>query len=60
MQNNMGTYRLMTREWPEPRDPEIIVDGGFPEFFVTAIDRILSRSFFLYFDVIKISLLHFF
>ena len=60
MQNNMGTYRLLTKEWPQPRNPEIIVNGGFPEFFVTAIDQFLSRSLFLYLEVIRISLLKFF
>jgi len=43
-----------------PRNPEIIVTGGFPEFFVTAIDQLLSRSFFLYFEVMKTALLKFY
>jgi len=60
MQNNMGTYRVMTREWPLPRDPEIAVTGGFVEFFVTAIDQLLSRSIFLYMEVIKVSILKLF
>jgi len=53
MENNMGIYRLMTRFWPEPRDPKIITSGGFIEFYVTATDQLLSRSIFLYCEVIR-------
>jgi len=49
----MGTYRIMTRLWPQPRNPEIIVTGGFPEFYVTAFDLLGSRTIFLYCEVIK-------
>ena len=47
----MGTYKLMTLFWPAPRDPEIIVTGGFIEFYVTAADQLFSRSIFLYIEV---------
>jgi len=49
----MGTYRLMTRFWPEPRNPEIITTGGFPEFYVTATDQLFSRTIFLYYEVMQ-------
>lgn len=48
----MGTYRVVTQHWPEPRDPEIVVTGGFIEFYVTAIDQLLSRTIFLYLEVL--------
>ena len=56
MENNMGTYRLVTRFWPEPREPEIIVTGGFPEFYFTAIDRLGSRTVFLYYEVLQLEM----
>jgi hypothetical protein len=59
MQNNMGTYRLMTRYWPTPRNPEIIVTGGFPEFFATAIDQLGSRTVFLYGEVMATAFVEF-
>jgi len=52
MRNNMGTYRVITLHWPEPRNPEIAVTGGFVEFYVTAIDQLLSRTLFLYMEVV--------
>ena len=52
MRNNMGTYRVVTQHWPEPRDPQIVVTGGFIEFYVTAIDQLLSRTIFLYLEVL--------
>lgn len=49
----MGTYKLMTRLWPAPRDPDIAILGGFVEFYVTGLDKLGSRTIFLYCKVIK-------
>jgi len=53
MQGNMGTYKLMTRFWPTPRNPEIIVTRGFVEFYVTAADQFFSRNIFLYNEILQ-------
>lgn len=51
MENNIGLYAFLTKFWPVNKHPDILTDGGFPEFYVTAIHRILSKSFFLYAEV---------
>jgi heme/copper-type cytochrome/quinol oxidase subunit 1 len=51
MQNSISTYYLLTRDWPEARDPQIITDDTFPAFYVTATDQLCSRSIFLYMEV---------
>jgi hypothetical protein len=56
----MGIYRLMTRYWPTPRNPEIRVSGGFIEFYVTATDQLLSRTIFLYLEVIRLEFVDFY
>jgi hypothetical protein len=51
MQNSISTYYLLTRDWPEARDPQIVTDDTFPAFYVTATDQLCSRSIFLYMEV---------
>jgi hypothetical protein len=60
MQNNIGSYRFFTAHWPEPRNPTIIVTEGFIEFYVTATDQLLSRTWFLYGEVFLLNLKEFF
>ncbi len=51
MQNSISTYYLLTRDWPEARDPQIVTDDTFAAFYVTAADQLCSRSIFLYMEV---------
>jgi hypothetical protein len=51
MQNSISTYYLLTRDWPEARDPQICYWDTFPAFYVTAADQLCSRSIFLYMEV---------
>jgi hypothetical protein len=51
MQNSISTYYLLTRDWPEARDPQIVTDDTFVAFYVTAADQLCSRSIFLYMEV---------
>jgi len=55
----MGMYRLMTRFWPTPRNPEINVSESFLKFYISATDQLCSRTIFLYLEVIRLEFVEF-
>jgi hypothetical protein len=60
MENNIGSYFYLTRKWPTPKHIEIQTEGGFVEFYVTAIDHFAQLSVILYGQVMWNSFKNFF
>jgi len=52
MENNRATGLHLMRHWPVYEPIAIQTEGGFIEFYVTAIHRVLAMTLFLYAEVI--------
>jgi len=55
IENNIGIHLYLIRNWPVPTYIEIQTEGGFIEFFVTAVDHFSRRSIILYIRVMQLN-----
>lgn len=60
MENFIGNSKNRTEDYPVHEPIEIRTEGGFTEFYVTAIHRVLDLSLILYSEVLMIKIKTFF